>query len=430
MFNVLASSLLLDSFDTNLALDYGYRIMNQPLADVLRPSSLEDMVGQSNLVGENGIIRLFVEHKTIPSMIFWGPPATGKTTLARIISQSVNAECIELSAVLDGKEALRTVINSAKQDAMYDKATIVFVDEIHRWNKAQQDALLPHVESGLITLIGATTENPSFSIISPLISRCQIIIFDQLSVVDIAYGLRRAYIYLSEDSTERWRGETHILPTELDEQLNKIAALSDHDIRYAIRILEFVYQLSPELDDQAIAKVSQRALNYDQSGEEHYNLISAVHKSLRSSNATAGVYWIVRMLEGGEDPLYIARRLVRFASEDIGNANPNALLLANQVYDACAKLGMPECGVHLVQLAQYLADSRKSNAAYRAYSQAQTDVRTKGSLPVPLHFRNASTQLMKDIGYGKGYEYDHNLETGTSNQQCMPDGLVDRSYFD
>ncbi len=389
----------------------------QPLAFRMRPTKLEDFVGQANIVGETGPLRSMIEANSIPSMIFWGPPGTGKTTLAEIIATTVDAEFYRLSAVTDGKEALKKVVQIAEKNEQYHKKTILFIDEIHRWNKAQQDALLPYVESGSITLIGATTENPSFTVISPLLSRSRVFIFSSHSVEDIANRLQKA---------------AKELEIELSNDLAiYIANLANGDMRFAINSLELAVELSQKkpLTKEIVEAAMQKFLRYDKSGEEHYNIISAVHKSLRSSNASAAVYWIVRMLEAGEDPLYIARRLVRFASEDIGNSQPNALLLANLVFDTCKNLGMPECGVALVQLAEYLAKAPKNNSAYVAYTEAVKDVQKLGNLPVPLHIRNAPTKLMKDVGYGKGYQYDHDLPGKKSNQECFPDELKGRNYF-
>lgn len=388
-----------------------------PLSTVLRPKNLIDFIGQERLVGKNGPLRKIIESKKIPSMIFWGPPASGKTTLALIIAEEVDADFITLSAVNSGKADLRKIILRAGENKRHGKATILFIDEIHRWNKAQQDALLPYVENGDITLIGATTENPSFTIINALLSRSRVFVFDSHESKDVKVALERG---IKE------------LKIKIDaDAIDFLADASNGDIRFALNSLEIASNLSngKKITKDLIENAIQKSIRYDRDGEEHYNLISAVHKSLRSSNATAAVYWITRMLAGGEDPLYICRRLIRFASEDIGNANPNALLLANMVYDTCHKIGMPECEVAIVQLAKYLADCKKDNSAYMASAKAKADVANYGELPVPLHFRNAPTDLMKDLGYGKGYEYDHDLETKKSDQQAMPDELTDRDYF-
>jgi len=391
----------------------------QPLADRLRPSSLEEYVGQGHLVGPDGPIAKMITSQRLQNIIFWGPPASGKTTLARIIGSQFDAEFITLSAVMAGKDDLKKVLKTAEINAQYGKTTILFVDEIHRWNKAQQDALLPHVENGTISLIGATTENPSFSIISPLLSRSQVFVLNPLSTTELEAVLTRGF--------REVQGKK---PTKKESQvLNKLAQAGDGDARYVLNILDNLLGNDQPITLDSLENSIQRSLRYDKNGEEHYNLISAVHKSLRSSNPSAGVYWVMRMLEAGEDPLYIVRRLIRFASEDIGNANPNALLLANQVHYTVGAIGMPECAVAIVQLAEYLGNSPKSNASYLAQKKAQQDIRTHGSLPVPLHFRNAPTQLMKDLDYGKNYEYDHDLEGKQSNQQCFPEQLSGTNYF-
>ena len=388
-----------------------------PLATKLRPQSLDDFVGQEHLVGKNGPIRSFIENKQIPSMIFWGPPASGKTTLAEIIAKEADA-FYRLSAVSDGKSDLKKIITAAKENKKNGNKTLLFIDEIHRWSKLQQDSLLPLVENGDITLIGATTENPSFTVISPLLSRSRVFIFNEHKDTDIVKTLTKGAEILGLKKLNH-------------ELLIHIADLSNGDIRFALNSLEIAAGLAKDkkITKEIIDSSVQKSIRYDKKGDEHYNIISAVHKSLRSSNATAAVYWITRMLQAGDDPLYIARRLLRFASEDIGNANPNALLLANVVYDTCHKLGMPECDTALIQLAEYLANSKKDNRAYLASHQAKSDVKEYGNLEVPLHFRNAPTKLMKQIGYGKGYEYDHDLQNKKSDQQCMPDELKDRKYF-
>lgn len=396
-----------------------------PLAALLRPQKLIEFIGQLHLVGNGMPIQKMIESNQLSSMIFWGPPASGKTTLARIIANETNCMFVELSATMGGKDELKKVLQSSKQESMFAKTTVLFVDEIHRWNKAQQDTLLPFVESGEIVLIGATTENPSFEIISALLSRTRVFVFEPHSVNDILLGLKKGLKYLhNKDSIDDF------LDDELD-ALKFLANISNGDLRFALNSLQLAYRLSDDhkITQERIQQATQKFLRYDKDGEEHYNIISAVHKSLRSSNPTAGTYWIVRMLQAGEDPLYIARRLLRFASEDIGNADRGALVLANQVFEACEKLGMPECGVHLVQLAEYLAKAPKNNSAYVAYKRAQKDVQEFGNLPVPMNIRNAPTKLMKDLGYGKGYEYDHDLENKKSTQQLLPEQLKNRNYW-
>ncbi len=388
-----------------------------PLASVVRPKHISEFLGQDHLVGEGNPIRMIIESGKIPSMLFWGPPASGKTTLAEIISRSTDADFVRLSAVVEGKKELRNVIHLSATNQKHGRVTILFIDEIHRWSKAQQDALLPYVESGQIVLIGATTENPSFTIIAPLVSRARVFVFQTHEQKDVVQALQRGKEYLGAS-----------ISTDL---LEYIAQVSQGDMRFALNTLELTLQVcqGKTITRESISRAAQKSLLYDKKGEEHYNIISAIHKSLRSSNASAAVYWISRMLEAGDDPLYIARRLLRYASEDIGNVNPNALLLANTVYDTCHKIGMPECGVSLAQLAEYLAHSSKSNAAYIAYEKARADVKKYGALPVPLHFRNAPTQLMKDIGYGEGYQYDHELASKKSNQACFPEQLQGTEYF-
>lgn len=426
--------------------------MPTPLATVLRPQTLEDFIGQLKLVGPNGPLRQIIQSGQVPSMIFWGPAASGKTTLANIIAQAVEADFLQLSAVMDGKEELKRVLEQAKRNKSYGQSTILFIDEIHRWNKAQQDALLPHVESGNITLIGATTENPSFEIISPLLSRARVFVFEQHTVENIEVGLRRGWEYLQQqilpDSTISLETDlTQAKSPKLSEvrppmtfdidatALRLLAELSNGDIRFGLNSLELAFQLLQSkgegvFDQDLVESTVQKFLRHDKSGEEHYNLISAVHKSLRSSHPTAAVYWITRMLQAGDDPLYIARRLLRFASEDIGNSSPTALILANAVFDTCHKLGMPECETALAQLGEYLARAPKSNTTYTASKAAKADVEKYGNLPVPLHFRNAPTRLMREIGYGSGYEYDHDLDNKKSTQECLPTELQDRNYFE
>jgi putative ATPase len=386
-----------------------------PLAQTQRPDKLIDFIGQPNLIGPGAPIRQMIESGNLNSMIFWGPPASGKTTLAHIISQEVQADFYQLSAVMDGKEDLKKILLQTEGNSLLKTSkSILFIDEIHRWNKAQQDALLPYVENGTLILIGATTENPSFSINSALLSRSRVFVFQPHSITDIITALERAC-------------ETLNLETSV-ENLEYIATLSDGDMRFALNTLEICNSLGL-ITKENIEKASQKSLLYDKNGDEHYNIISALHKSMRSSDSTASVYWLMRMLQAGEDPLYTARRMLRFASEDIGNSNPNALLLANQVFEATKNLGMPECETALVQLAQYLANSPKDNSAYLAVNAAKTDITKHGALPVPLHFRRAASKLMKELDYGKGYVYDHNVEGKKSGQQCMPDKLKSSNYF-
>lgn len=399
---------------------------HEPLASKYRPRSLDDFVGQEHLVGEKGPIRKFIESGKIPSMIFWGPPGTGKTTLAYILSLNLYYDFHKMQAVNSGKDALRKVIKVAMANQQYGKKTILFLDEIHRWNKAQQDTLLPYVEKGIITLIGATTENPSFTVISALLSRTKVFVFKQQTEEDIVKLLTK----ISKKEYPNIKISKKVL--------QQMASLSNGDIRSGLNILEMSTTLAnseiknsekAEVKEETLIETVQKPVYYDKTGEEHYNIISAIHKSMRSSNPDAACYWVGRMLAGGEDPLYIARRMLRFASEDIGNADPSALILANSVYEACQKIGMPECEIFLMQLAIYLANAPKDNTAYLVEGQVKQDIEEYGNLPVPLNIRNAETKLMKEIGYGKGYEYDHELPNKKSDQQCMPDKLKERKYI-
>ncbi len=392
-----------------------------PLADRMRPRKLEDFYGQESVIGAESFLRKAISSDTIPSMILWGPPGTGKTTLASIIAHETKADFVTLSGVASGKQDLREVIERADQNRIFAKRTILFIDEIHRWNKAQQDALLPHVEHGTVTLIGATTENPSFEVISALISRSRVFVLNKLESDDIEKILRRA---LAD-------GEKGLASRGLqmgDEVLAHLAKIANGDARMALNTLEAAADQSTVITADVLRKVLQKShLYYDKTGEEHYNIISALHKSMRGGDANASLYWLARMLEGGEDPLYVARRLVRFASEDVGLADNFALVLANATFDACHKLGMPECSVHLAQLVIYLAHAKKSVSAYLAYGKAKKDVETYGNLPVPLPIRNAPTKLMEKLGYGKGYKYTP-LED-SSDQEYLPKELRDRKYI-
>jgi putative ATPase len=411
----------------------------RPLADRMRPRTLDEFVGQEHLIAPGKPLRAQIDRDDIGSLIFWGPPGTGKTTLAQIIAHMTRAEFVEFSAVLSGIKEIKQVMAEAERARQYGTRTIVFVDEIHRFNKAQQDAFLPHVEKGNIRLIGATTENPSFEIISALLSRSRVYVLKPLTEEQIVLLLRRA---LSD--SERGLGAMQLSAS--DDVLRQIAAYSSGDARTAYNVLEVAAALvnshptntalgvpptsANEITSEIIQDALQkRVLLYDKAGEEHYNLISALHKSVRNSDPDASLYWLVRMLEAGEDPLYIARRLIRMAVEDIGLADPNALAQCIAARDAFDFLGIPEGNLALAQAAVYLALAPKSNALYSAYGEVQQDVERTAAEPVPLHLRNAPTGLMKHLGYGKGYQYAHDLETKVADMQCLPDNLKNRRYY-
>ena len=398
----------------------------RPLADRMRPRTLDEFVGQEQVLAPGKPLRLQIERDDPGSIIFWGPPGVGKTTLAQIIAHVTKAEFIEFSAVLSGIKEIKQVMAEAEKARHYGTRTIVFVDEIHRFNKAQQDAFLPHVEKGNIRLIGATTENPSFEIIGALLSRCRVYILKPLTEDQIIVLLRRAL-----EDRERGLGNMSVRAPE--EILRQIAAYSSGDARAAYNVLEVAAATAGqggEVTDQILKDTLQkRILLYDKSGEEHYNLISALHKSVRNSDVDASLYWLGRMLEAGEDPLYIARRVVRMASEDIGLAAPEALNLCLSAKDAIDFLGMPEAALALAQAVAYLALAPKSNALYTAYGAVLEDVEKTSAEPVPLHIRNAPTRLMKQVGYGKGYQYAHNLETKVADMDCLPDNLRGRRYY-
>ncbi len=399
-----------------------------PLASRLRPRTLEEFVGQKHLLGEGKILRQLIDQDLVSSMIFWGPPGVGKTTLARIIAGKTKSNFIDFSAVTSGIKEIKEVMRQAEQNRLMGERTILFVDEIHRFNKAQQDAFLPFVEKGSIILIGATTENPSFEINSALLSRCKVFVLQALSSQELEQMLQHAL------TDPRGFGNQQV---EMPEgMLAMIANAANGDARSALNTLEMVV-LNGDLRDgkTVITKetveqcVSKKSLLYDKNGEEHYNLISALHKSMRNSDVDASIYWLARMLEAGEDPLYIARRMIRFASEDVGMADSRALQIAVAAYQACHFIGMPECNVHLTHAAVYLALAPKSNALEVAYNTARKDALEQLAEPVPLVIRNAPTRLMKELHYGEGYQYAHDTEDKLTNMQCMPDSLKDRRYY-
>ena len=405
------------------------REMPQPLAAKLRPGSLEEYVGQGHLLGKGKVLRKLIEQDQVSSMILWGPPGVGKTTLARIIANKTKSSFIDFSAVTSGIKEIRTVMEQAEKNRQYGVRTILFVDEIHRFNKAQQDAFLPFVEKGSIILIGATTENPSFEINSALLSRCKVFVLQALTTQEIKELLSHALT----DARGFGNQTVHID----DETLEMIAVFANGDARNALSTLEMVV-LNGEMDAGGAVTVTKETLEqctmrksllYDKKGEEHYNLISALHKSMRNSDPDAAVYWLARMLEAGEDPLYVARRVVRFASEDVGLADPRALQIAVAAYQACHFLGMPECNVHLTQAVVYMSLAPKSNALYMAYEHAKTDAVEQLAEPVPLVIRNAVTALMGELDYGKGYQYAHDTQEKLTNMQCLPDSLADREYY-
>ncbi len=408
--------------------EYEDSLAGQPLAARMRPRSLEEFAGQRHLIGEGKVLRRLIASDTISSMIFWGPPGVGKTTLAQIIAQQTRATFINFSAVTSGIKEIRQVMTRAEENRIYGMRTIVFVDEIHRFNKAQQDAFLPFVEKGSIVLIGATTENPSFEINSALLSRCKVFVLQALSREDILSLLRRAL------TDERGFGRDRVsIP---DRALGAIADFSNGDARSALSTLEMVV-LNGEADEHGITVteetlsqcLSRKSLMYDKDGEEHYNLISALHKSMRNSDPDAAVYWMMRMLEGGEDPLYIARRVLRFAAEDVGLADPRAMEVGVAAYQACHFIGVPECNVHLAEAVVYMSLASKSNAMEMATMEARSAIEKEPDAPVPLHIRNAPTTLMKNLDYGKGYQYAHDYAEKMTAMPCLPENLKGRRFY-
>ena len=403
-------------------------LVSQPLAARLRPETLEEYVGQEHLLGKGRVLRRMIEQDRISSMIFWGPPGVGKTTLAQVIARMTQSVFINFSAVTSGIKEIRAVMEKAEQNRQIGQRTIVFVDEIHRFNKAQQDAFLPFVEKGSIILIGATTENPSFEVNGALLSRCRVFVLQPLSAEDLMKMLQHAL-----QSPKGFGGQKIEITEDL---LGLIANFANGDARSALSTLEMVVLNGDVKDDSVTVTkeileqcISKKSLLYDKNGEEHYNLISALHKSMRNSDPDAAVYWLARMLEAGEDPLYVARRVTRFASEDVGMADPKALEIAVAAYQACHFIGMPECSVHLTEAVVYMALAPKSNALYMAYNSARVDALNMIAEPVPLVIRNAPTKLMQNLNYGKGYQYAHDTEDKLTNMQCLPDSLLGKTYY-
>jgi len=404
-----------------------YNFEQTPLANRVRPRNLEEFVGQSHLISTGKVLRKLIESDKVTSMIFWGPPGVGKTTLAMIIAKMTKATFINFSAVTSGIKEIKEIMVKAEQNRSLGIKTLLFIDEIHRFNKAQQDAFLPHVEKGNITLIGATTENPSFEVNSALLSRCRVFVLKALTKEDITNLIKQTL------DDKRAFNKKIVISEDL---INNIASFSNGDARSALNILEMAVNSSSEKDNsieitQEILKecMQKKILLYDKSGEEHYNIISALHKSMRNSDPDASVYWLARMLESGENPLYIARRLIRFASEDVGLADPRAIEIAVSCYKACHYIGVPECNVNLTQVVVYLAITPKSNALYKAYKQAKKDALNTLSESVPMHLRNAPTKLMTELGYGKDYQYAHELNEKVAKMNCLPESLKNKKYY-
>ncbi len=406
---------------------------NEPLAERLRPKTLEEFMGQKHLLGPGKVLSNLIRNDQVSSMIFWGPPGVGKTTLAKIIANTTKSRFITFSAVTSGIKEIRQVMQEAEQSRRFGERTIVFIDEIHRFNKAQQDAFLPFVEKGSIILIGATTENPSFEVNGALLSRCKVFVLKALEKEDLVGLLKRAI------QSPKGYGDKEVVIS--DEMLGAIAVFSGGDARSALSTLEMLLlngeyytredgvQRITVTQDTFEQCTSKKMLLYDKDGEEHYNLISALHKSMRNSDTDAALYWLARMLEAGEDPLYIARRVTRFAAEDVGLADPRAMEIAIAAYQACHFIGMPECSVHLTEAVVYMALAPKSNAMETAYFAARDDARQHLQEPVPLHIRNAPTKLMKELDYGKGYKYAHDFEEKVTSMKCLPDSLEGRRYY-
>lgn len=387
----------------------------------MRPNKIEEFFGQEHLFEQGVFFQDLVEKRNLSSMVFWGPPGSGKTTLANIVSNSFEADFHRLSGVTSGVEDLRKVINKAKENKNLNATTILFLDEIHRWNKAQQDALLPWIENGTIVLIGATTENPSFSLNNALLSRLRVLVLEELSEKSIKDILSRAL-----EDKENGYGDTEFKIE--DGVLDLVARMSNGDARIALNTLEFCLGQNKEISKEMAKQIMHKIfLKYDKHGDEHFNVISALHKSMRGGDADAASYWVVRMLEGGEDPLYIARRLIRFASEDVGLADNFALILANGVYDTCKKIGMPECAVAVLQCVIYLTKTKKNILAYQVFNMVKKDIEKYGNLPVPMHIRNAPTKLMKELGYGKEYKYTP-LD-GKTDQSYLPEKIKNKKYI-